>query len=149
MHPCSTKQNNTKGACQSREILIDTLPPSEHLLVTSSQIRNQSVIEQPDSHNLQDTLQHDLYVATRLDGFQQQNRRRGRFMTVARKHHKFYVIKGIGLNSNLEGLEDFLTNDMRITYRSVKFLVTSREDCKVAQILVDTEQAEKIDDSIT
>ncbi|KAH3845457.1 hypothetical protein DPMN_087738 [Dreissena polymorpha] len=37
----------------------------------------------------------------------------------------------------------------KTSYRSVKFLVTSREDCKVAQIVVDTEQAEKIDDSIT
>ncbi|KAH3875190.1 hypothetical protein DPMN_038453 [Dreissena polymorpha] len=53
------------------------------------------------------------------------------------------------LNYDLEGLEDFLTNHMRITYRSVKFLVTSREDCKVAQIVVDTEQAEKIAADIT
>ncbi|KAH3844530.1 hypothetical protein DPMN_086789 [Dreissena polymorpha] len=90
----------------------------------SSPVRNQSVIEQPDSHNLQHTSQHDLYVATHLDGFQQQNRRRGRFSTVARKHHKSYVLKGIGLDSELE-------------------------DCKVAQIVVDTEQAEKIDAGIT
>ncbi|KAH3845458.1 hypothetical protein DPMN_087739 [Dreissena polymorpha] len=75
MHPCSTEQHNTTGARQSREILIDTLPPSEHLLVTSSPVRNQSVIEKPDSYNLQDTSQHDLYVAKRLDGFQQQNQR--------------------------------------------------------------------------
>ncbi|KAH3819476.1 hypothetical protein DPMN_121213 [Dreissena polymorpha] len=119
------------------------------MLVTSRPVRNQSVIEQPDSHNLQDTSQHDMYVATRLDGFQQQNRRRGRFSTVARKHHKSYVIKGIGLDSDLEGLDDFFTNDMRITYRSVNFLVTSRKDCKVAQIVVDTVQAEKIDESIS
>ncbi|KAH3723690.1 hypothetical protein DPMN_049484 [Dreissena polymorpha] len=122
MQPCSVEQHNTTEARQSREILIDPLPPSAHLLVNSSPVRNLSVIEQPDSHNLQDTSQHDLYVAKQLDGFQQQNRRRGRFSTVARKHHKSYVIKGIGLDRDLEGLEDFLTNDIRITYRSMKFL---------------------------
>ncbi|KAH3817223.1 hypothetical protein DPMN_118755 [Dreissena polymorpha] len=72
MNPCSMEQHNTTGARKSREILIDTLPPSEHLLVTSSPVPNQTVIERPDSHNLQDTSQHDIYVATQLDGFQQQ-----------------------------------------------------------------------------
>ncbi|KAH3796579.1 hypothetical protein DPMN_150148 [Dreissena polymorpha] len=88
MDPCSMEQHNTTETRHLREILIDTLPPSEHLLVTRSPVRNQSVIEQPDSHNLQDTSQHDLYVATQLDGFQQQNRRRDRFSTVARNIKK-------------------------------------------------------------
>ncbi|KAH3789067.1 hypothetical protein DPMN_167235 [Dreissena polymorpha] len=50
-HPCSMEQHNGTRARHSREILIDTIPPSEPLLVTSSPVRNQSVIEQPDAQN--------------------------------------------------------------------------------------------------
>ena len=46
------------------------------------------------------------------------------------------------MDSDQEGLEDFLEYDMDINIKQAKFLNSSRADCKVAQIVVDNDQAD-------
>jgi len=71
-----------------------------------------------------------------------------RFVGVVRKRAKFYMIGGIDLDSNEAGLHDFLV-DTGITYKTAKFIHSNRTDCQVAQIVVDEDQAEILDDPYT
>ena len=71
-----------------------------------------------------------------------------RFVGVIRKRAKLYMISGIDLDSNEEGLHDFLV-DIGITFRTAKFLYTNRTDCQVAQIVVDEDQREAVEDPKT
>ena len=114
----------------SRRLYKPTTVPDDTILASaiSSEPNQISVVECNDSS----------------DGFQQQRQRRGHFNTAKRRHHKSFVLSGISTDSDIEGLEDFLHYDMHISYKYVKFLKTSREDCKVAQIVVDDEQADNI-----
>jgi len=82
------------------------------------------------------------------DQFQPQRRRRGRFGTVASRRHRSFVLIGISTDSDQEALEDFLEFDMDIRCKHAKFLTTSRTGCKVAQIVVDSEQADYIENEI-
>ena len=58
------------------------------------------------------------------------------------------VLIGISTDSDQEGLEDFLEFDMDIKCKNAQFLSTSRTECKVAQIVVDSEQADCIENEI-
>ena len=71
--------------------------------------------------------------------------KKNRFRGVLRKKAKSYFITGIDLDSTQEGLYDFL-DDLGITYKLAKFLYTRRTDCQVAQIVVDEDQTELIED---
>ena len=67
-----------------------------------------------------------------------------RFTGVVRKRAKTYVITGIDLDSNEQGLHDFLTY-LDIMFRSAKFIYYRRVDCQVAQIVIDSDQAELVE----
>ena len=98
--------------------------------------------QQPTSSSSQRTSAWESNGSS--DGFREQRRRKGHFNLATRRHHKSFVLTGISIDSDLEGLQDFLEYDMNLRCKQVKFLLTSREDCKVAHIMVDDEQAEYI-----
>jgi hypothetical protein len=57
-------------------------------------------------------------------------------------------VTGISLDSNEEGLHDFLTS-LDIVFSSAKFIYSKRNDCQVAKIVVDENQSEIVEDSYT
>ncbi|KAH3750848.1 hypothetical protein DPMN_185383 [Dreissena polymorpha] len=65
MHPCSMEQHNTTGARQQREILIDTLPPSEHLLVTRAQCATRALSSSP-THTTYSTPHNMISMLRRI-----------------------------------------------------------------------------------
>ena len=75
-------------------------------------------------------------------------RRLHKFKGVVRKKAKSYIIVGIDLESDQEGLEEFLT-DIGITYKSAKFLSTRRTDSQVAQIVIHEDQSPLVEDTET
>lgn len=75
-------------------------------------------------------------------------RRPHAFKGVIRKKAKSYIIVGIDLDSDQDGLEEFLT-DTGITYKSAKFLSTRRTDSQVAQIVIHEDQAPLVEDPET
>lgn len=71
--------------------------------------------------------------------------REAQFKGVVRKRKKTYVLSGISLDSNEEGLHDFLTS-LEIVYSDAHFIYSNRTDCKVAKVIVFEEQASILED---
>ena len=71
-----------------------------------------------------------------------------RFRGVLRKKGKPYLLTGISLDSNKAGPEEFLT-DLGIVFKYVKFVQTRREDCLSAQIIINDDQSEIVENQNT
>jgi len=73
-----------------------------------------------------------------------EHRRQSRFVGVVRKKAKLYIVSGIDLESNEEGLHDFLT-EVGVTFKTAKFISTRRTDCQVAQIVVSEDHSDVVE----
>ncbi|KAL4221070.1 hypothetical protein ACF0H5_019332 [Mactra antiquata] len=91
------------------------------------------------------TRKHLVNTSNCTDYTQDQpNTNHGLFRGVVRRRAKSYIITGIDLDSNENGIHDFLFS-LDVPCKSVKFLFTRRTDCKVAQIIVDENYSEIIE----
>jgi hypothetical protein len=100
-------------------------------------VRQSTVIDLTDSKSEQAKLR-----STGSDGRCEVNlpfRSNHRFKGVIRKRSKSYLITGIDLDSDQEGLEMFL-EELGVTFKTAKFLNTRRVDCQSAQIVVSEDQ---------
>jgi len=70
------------------------------------------------------------------------------FRGVVRMPAKSYILTGIALDSDQQGLEEFL-EDVGIKFRSAKFLSTRRIDSQSAQIVVSDEQVTTVENPET
>ena len=69
-----------------------------------------------------------------------------RFQGVLRKRLKSYIITGIELQSNEQGLQEFLT-DLEVPFKSAYFIYTRRTDCQVAKVTVSEDTADILEDT--
>ena len=67
---------------------------------------------------------------------------------VIRKKAKSYIINGIDLDSDQEGLEEFPT-DTGIQYKSAKFLYIRRSDSPSVQIVISEDQSDLVENPDT
>ena len=73
---------------------------------------------------------------------------RGHFKGVLRKKAKSYFLTGIDPDSDELGLYDFL-EELGVVCKSARFLDTKRQDCLVAQIVVNEDQKDVVEDPNT
>ena len=69
-----------------------------------------------------------------------------RFQGVLRKRLKSFIITGIDLQSNEQGLHEFLI-DLEVPFKSAYFIYTRRTDCQVAKVTVSEDAADILEDT--
>ena len=132
---------------------IDTQPSSQNIISVLRQNESEVHVDHNKRHYNQVTdqqLRHntsfqDINLASSVSAT---NKPTTHFRGVIRKKTKAYIINGIDLESDLNGLYEFL-DESGICCKSAKFLNTNRTDCQVAQIVVCQDQSELVENDST
>lgn len=126
------------SACNS-DVTGPHIPHSGTSLIDLTESNNGELV--CNSHSLISQESFPRHDSNNVNAKQRNNIFKG----VIRKKAKSFIITGIDLESDEEGLEMFL-EDIGITFKSAKFLYTRRTDSRAAQIVIDEDQAEIIED---